>query len=242
MPLASMTSSATGGYTRPKDTGRVSERSEPAYSAPSQPAAFVDEAPVAPVDDEPPTPPEIRIAAPAADRLVTADAVFTVAGIARDRVGIVGVTWSTDSGSSGVATGLERWSIRDLKVPVGTTVVTVTARNALGDLASDSLTIVRQAPAITTLAIESPTAEPAWKTTASTVALRGVASDNVVRVTWAADWGGTGTATGTRQWTIPTIGLQIGANRITVRAHDATGAVAERIVFVTYSPRASPRR
>ena len=53
------------------------------------------------------------------------------------------------------------------------------------------------------------------------MALRGVASENVVRVTWQADWGGNGTASGTRTWSIPTIGLQIGVNRITVTAHDA---------------------
>src|SRR6185436_11241998 len=64
-----------------------------------------------------------------------------------------------------------------------------------------------------------------WVTTASTVPLKGTATDNVTRVTWSVDWGGSGTASGTRAWTIPTIGLQIGKNVITVTAMTADGRV-----------------
>jgi len=171
---------------------------------------------------------------------VTSDDAVTVAGTARDTSGIVQVTWSTDSGASGVASGLDRWAIRGLKVPVGTTVLTVTARNTAGDLASATVTIIRQAS--TRLTIEGPSSAAAWTSSASSVTLRGSASDNVVRVTWAADGGGRGTANGTRQWTIPTIGLQSGANRITVRAFDRAGSVVERVVTVTYSPRVAAAR
>jgi hypothetical protein len=138
--------------------------------------------------------------------------------------------------------GRERWTISRLRLAAGTTVVTVTAHNAVGDLASESLTIDRQAAAAPGLTIQVPTTEPAWTTGARTVALRGRATDNVVRVTWTADWGGAGTASGTRQWTIPTIGLQLGANRITVRAQDRDGRSTERVITVNYSPRRASGR
>ena len=75
-----------------------------------------------------------------------------------------------------------------------------------------------------------------WVTTASTVPLKGTATDNVTRVTWSADWGGSGTASGTRAWTIPTIGLQIGKNVVTVTAMTADGRIARQSVTLTYRP------
>ena len=76
----------------------------------------------------------------------------------------------------------------------------------------------------------------------STVALRGVASDNVVRVTWNADWGGSGTATGTGTWTIATIGLQRGRNRITITAYDADGRMQRKVLSVEYRPQVASSR
>jgi hypothetical protein len=60
--------------------------------------------------------------------------------------------------------------------------------------------------------------------------------DNVTRVTWSVDWGGSGTASGTREWTVPTVGLQIGRNVITVTAMTADGRVDRQSVTVTYQP------
>jgi hypothetical protein len=166
----------------------------------------------------------------------TEDPSVTLAGTARHARGITLVTWATDRGASGTAAGRDRWTVPDFAVPVGTTVVTITARNAVGDLASDSITIVRRAKSALGLNITAPTADSAWGTASGTVALRGVASDNVVRVTWNADWGGSGTASGTQTWSIPTIGLQIGANVITVTARDAAGNTERRVVTVNYRP------
>jgi hypothetical protein len=196
-----------------------------------------------PVDDEPAaTPPVIAIVAPGGDRYETTTDTLTISGTARHSSGITQVTWTTDQGESGTAVGRERWTISRLRLAAGTTVVTVTAHNAVGDLASESLTIDRQPAAAPALTIQVPTTEPAWTTGARTVALRGLASDNVVRVTWTADWGGAGTASGTRQWTIPTIGLQLGANRITVKAQSRDGRSTERVITVNYSPRRASGR
>ena len=180
----------------------------------------------------------VVISAPSAtDEFSTDDATITLAGTARHSLGIGLVTWATDRGASGTAIGRDRWTVPGFAVPFGTTVVTVTARNAAGEAATDTLTLKRLQRTSITLGITTPTADSAWDTSSSTVALRGVASDNVTRVTWTADWGGSGTATGTRTWTIPTIGLQIGVNRITIMADDAEGKSERKVVTVTYRPR-----
>jgi hypothetical protein len=189
---------------------------------------------------QPPRPPVVKISAPsAADEMVTEDATITLAGTAREATAVM---WTTNYGSSGTAIGSERWSVPNFALPVGQTVVTVTARNAVGDLATDTLTITRRSSNPVKLEITSPTADSAWVAPSSTVALRGVASDNVVRVTWQADWGGTGTAVGTQTWSISTIGLQIGVNKITVTAHDADGRTSRRVVTVRYQRRVASSR
>ena len=219
--------------------------SEPTPSAP-QPSSFSVPTSTAdvpePLDNEPPSPPVVTIAAPTAERHETTEDTVTVSGTARHSSGITQVTWTTDHGESGIAVGRERWTISRLPLSMGTTVLTVTAHNSVGDLTSEVLTIVRQSAAAMNLAIQVPTTGPAWTTAARTVALRGVASDNVFRVTWTADWGGAGTASGTSQWTIPTIGLQPGANRITVRAHNRNGGSTERVITVNYTPRRASSR
>jgi hypothetical protein len=224
--------------------------SAPFPQTPSAPTPAPRRAPPSGIDvPEPPDlspvrpimpPPVVTISAPSADdEFVTDDASITLAGTAREASE---VTWTTNNGSSGTATGHDRWSVPDFALPVGKTVVTVTARSADGDIATDMVTITRRSSSPIKLAITSPTADSAWVAASSTVALRGVASDNVVRVTWHADWGGTGTATGTQTWSISTIGLQIGVNRITVIAHDAEGRMSRKVVSVNYQPRVASSR
>jgi hypothetical protein len=152
------------------------------------------------------------------------------------------VTWSTSHGASGTAIGRDRWSVANFALPLGKTIVTITARNEVGDLASDVLTVTRQSASAIELDITAPTAESAWDTSSSTVALRGLASENVTKVTWQADWGGAGTASGTRTWSIPTIGLQIGVNKIAVTAHDAEGRTHQEVISVTYRPLSASSR
>ena len=85
----------------------------------------------------------MNITAPsAAEELMTDDSSITLAGTARDAVSI---EWATNYGASGTAIGTDRWSLPNFKLPVGTTVLTLTARNAVGDLTSDKLTVTRRA-------------------------------------------------------------------------------------------------
>jgi Ca2+-binding RTX toxin-like protein len=78
---------------------------------------------------------------------------------------------------------------------------------------------------IPTLTINSPTTNPTIDLTTPFISLAGTAADDVgvTTVTWANDRGGSGTATGTTNWSVADISLQPGVNVITVSAHDAQG-------------------
>jgi hypothetical protein len=93
---------------------------------------------------------------------------------------------------------------------------------AARDTAAPSLTITY--PALSSVLVS-----------ASSITLRGTASDNVgvVEVTWSSSNGHAGTAQGTTQWTAGPIALYLGSNTITVRARDAAGNTSWRSVVVT---------
>jgi hypothetical protein len=69
-----------------------------------------------------------------------------------------------------------------------------------------------------------------------------MASDNVYvnQVTWSNDRGGSGTATGTKNWSVTGIALQAGANVITVSAQDLAGNIGTKILTVNYSQTNQP--
>ena len=68
--------------------------------------------------------------------------------------------------------------------------------------------------------------------------ISGTASDNVgvTTVTWSNDRGGSGTASGTTNWSVSGISLQSGTNVITVTAKDAANNTGTDTLTVTYNP------
>ena len=69
---------------------------------------------------------------------------------------------------------------------------------------------------VPTVAITTPTANPTLTVTSDALTtLGGTAGDNVgvTQVSWTNDRGGSGTATGTTAWSVPSIALQTGAQR-----------------------------
>jgi hypothetical protein len=72
-------------------------------------------------------------------------------------------------------------------------------------------------------------------TSATTIVMRGTATDNVgvVKVTWTDSIGTTGLAGGTSFWQTSAIPLRVGSNTITIRAFDAAGNSGWRAVVVT---------
>ncbi len=163
----------------------------------------------------------------------------TVGGTASDAVGVTQVTWANDRGGSGTAIGTTSWSASGITLLGGSNVITITARDAAGNSATDTLTVTYTPPDTTnpTVAISAPTANATYTATAATMSLGGTASDNagVTQVTWSNSRGGNGTATGTTNWSVATIALQGGSNTLTVTARDAAGNSATAVLTVTYN-------
>ena len=124
----------------------------------------------------------------------------------------------------------------------GSKTVYVWYKDAAGNVsssASDSITLDTTAPIVT---ITSPTSDP-YTATSSTVSLEGSSSDStsgVKEVTWSNDKGGSGTASGTTYWSISSISLSNGENKITVTAKDNAGNTSTDTITVTYSAATKP--
>ena len=190
------------------------------------------------------TPPVATITGPtsAATFATTTTPLATLSGTASDNVAVTQVTWVNDRGGSGTATGTTSWSVSNVALSSGANVLTVTARDAAGNLGTDVLTVTYTPPPDTTLpvaTITGPTSAVTFATTTTPLAsLSGTASDNVgvTQVTWANDRGGSGTATGTTSWSVSNVALSTGANVLTVTARDAAGNLGTDVLTVTYTP------
>jgi hypothetical protein len=86
--------------------------------------------------------PEVAITAPTSAASWTATGTtMTLAGTASDNVGVTEVSWTNSRGGSGVASGATSWAISGIVLQTGTNVLTVTARDAAGNAAIDTLTV-----------------------------------------------------------------------------------------------------
>ena len=87
------------------------------------------------------------------------------------------------------------------------------------------------------ISITAPTSGSTFSTNAELLRLAGVASDNVgvTKVVWENRRGGSGTATGTNNWSTGNIKLLTGDNKINVRAYDAQGNSRRAQLTVAYS-------
>lgn len=192
----------------------------------------------------PTTPAPLALVVNATASTTTASSV-NLSGSASGGSGVIVVTWSSSGGASGTAAGLaSAWSIGNIPLVTGANTITITASTAAGRV-SKSLTITRQsvtttgsggggtdttAPALT---ITTPSTG-SMSTTASSVIVAGIASDNVAvtLVSWATNFGTAGVAAGTTSWSAA-IPLLVGNNSVTVRAADAAGNAGWRSVVIT---------
>lgn len=185
---------------------------------------------------EPPRPPTsplvLRVNEPPA---ATTAANVALSGSVEGGAGDPQVAWATDRGFAGSAQGSRNWTASVPLAP-GANRITITARDAEGAVASRSFTVERreEPPAAPALAITSPTSAAAWQTTRPVISLAGTAAPDA-RVTWSNSRGGSGAASGSREWRTGPIPLQPGANVITVTASVPNGASASRSLTVTYS-------
>ena len=187
------------------------------------------------------TPPVVTISGPTSGTSYSAaSSPLSISGSASDNVGVTLVSWVTDRGASGNASGTTNWTA-GVALQSGTNIVTVTARDAAGNKSTDVLTVtyaVTTADTVPpTIRIVGPTSESSYTTNTGVVTLGGTASDNrgVTAVTWSNNRGGSGFSSGTTSWSVPSVPLQGGTNIITVTAQDAAGNKGTDVLTVTYS-------
>ncbi|NOZ52220.1 MAG: hypothetical protein GXP08_03590 [Gammaproteobacteria bacterium] len=188
------------------------------------------------------TSPSITINNPVeGDTYTTGSRFLSIAGISTDNIEVTEVTWSNDQGGSGSAVGTTAWSYTGLQLQLGTNLITVTAKDAANNTASDVITVIfdenfidNEAPAIT---ITAPSANPNYTANGNTINIAGTASDNigVTEVTWSNDAGGTGSAIGTTNWSYTDLELSPGSNVITITAKDAANNIANDVITVIYA-------
>jgi hypothetical protein len=172
----------------------------------------------------------------------TTSSTVTVAGSSSGAQGGETVTWQTDHGSSGTASGTTAWSALAVPLSLGTNTITVTASDS-SRKALQTVTVTRNAPPPATnpatidhtpptISISSPTGTIV-STTATTIDIKGMAADNVAvaKVTWQSP-GGSGVAVGTTNWTATAIPLLVGDNTIQIRAYDGAGNSCWRSILV----------
>ena len=119
-----------GGGTTPGNTvpGNTWPGGDASFDGASQPA-FDSVAPL------------VRITMPTmASSHSSKQAFITIGGIASDDAGVISVEWSSSAGGSGIATGTDRW-IAGVAIGPGSTTITVRARDAAGNVASDSIVV-----------------------------------------------------------------------------------------------------
>lgn len=191
--------------------------------------------------------PTISITSPATtgtpNTYATSTSPITISGSASDNVGVSQITWNNNTtGQSGTATGTTSWTVGSPNIVLqsGVNTVVFTAFDAAGNSTSVTATIT-YTPADTTapsVAIATPVASGGTYTESTTsntlTTLAGTASDNVgvTTVTWSNSLGGSGTATGTTSWTVPSLTLANGVNVITVTAKDAANNIKTASITV----------
>jgi len=179
--------------------------------------------------------PTVTITAPAADTL-TGQSTISLAGTALDDGTIVRVAWSSNRGQSGTAEGTTNWTIQGLTLLSGENVITVTADDEAGNTGSAGVTVTLD-DEDPSLSFVAPVSDGMLAVSQATIVVSGTASDNLGldRVEWSTDQGQSGTATGTQEWQIPNLPLTLGANVLTVTAHDLVGnATSANVTFNRY--------
>jgi hypothetical protein len=178
--------------------------------------------------------------------LETTAATEPVSGITANATGTPQITWQTNKGHAGSATGNATWTIASVPLETGANTLTVTATDSDHHADTKTVVLTRAAPAVSTpvtptgtdvtpptLNLSSPTASIV-QTSQPTISISGIASDNVsvAKVTWQNTLAGSGAALGTQTWTAANIPLYKGTNTLILRAYDAAGNSSWRSLTV----------
>src|SRR5712691_944568 len=94
----------------------------------------------------------------------TSSSPLILGGTASDNVGVTQVTWANSRGGSGTATGTTSWTASGIPIKPGMNVLTITAWDAAGNIATASLTVIFIDTTPPTVRITSPTVDSTYTT------------------------------------------------------------------------------
>jgi hypothetical protein len=119
-------------------------------------------------------PPIVTILAPASP-VYTSRPSVDVSGVVDSRVAVVEVTWTSDRGGQGAASGTTSWSAEGVPLEPGWNELVVTARDLLGNIATAAVSVVYEASPSTSriaapLTGATPTSTITWSTVTSPAA------------------------------------------------------------------------
>jgi hypothetical protein len=177
--------------------------------------------------------PTVSIVTPTlAKTYLTDKPTISLTGVATDATQ---VTWTSNRGGSGAAAGTKTWSANSIPMLEGKNILTITARDAAGGVATATLTVSKVDTQGPSVRIVVPTVNAAYSTAADALTVSGTANDesSLVSVKWDNDRGGSATAAGTNSWVAADVPLRLGANVITIKATDAAGNVTTDRITVT---------
>ncbi len=176
-----------------------------------------------------PKPPTFKILTPSATGSFTTE-VTAVSLSGTADAAVTQISWSSSRGPSGSLKGAKLWKIGPMQLPVGSTVLTVTARDSAGNAVTEKLRVTVSDVLAPTLTVKAPLST----TSAASITLTGSAKDNFAapKVSWTSDRDAGGAAYGTPNWSAK-VALKDGANVITVLAEDGSGNRSTKTVTVT---------
>jgi hypothetical protein len=91
------------------------------------------------------TAPTVTITGPTSGSTYTVTSTsITLTGTSADNVGVTQITWANERGGNGTASGTTNWTSGSIPLRRGTNVITITARDAAGNVATDTLTVTRR--------------------------------------------------------------------------------------------------
>ena len=123
------------------------------------------------------TSPSVLVTSPTSNATYsTSSSVLTLAGTASDNLGVTQVTWTNARGGGGTATGTTSWTADGIVLQAGANVLTVTARDAAGNIGTATVTVTFSDSTPPTVALTAPTA---GATVTGTVTITATATDNI---------------------------------------------------------------
>lgn len=179
--------------------------------------------------------PTLSITSPSAETLTVPNttALQSLEGSSSNAVGTI--VWSNElTHASGTIATAADWSVTDIALNVGDNVILVTATNAAGTAASDSVTVTREPAPLPSITITGPSSETVTvDTTTVAYTLTGTAQNIVGTMTWSNRLTtATGSFAAAADWSVPDVALDVGVNVFTVSASNSVDAVVSGIVTI----------